>query len=79
MDPLIDKIFRLAITPFLKFLFALAAIIFIFGVVEFILNADNEDKRAQGKKHIVWGIIGLFIMFSVWGIIEIIMNFTKAL
>jgi len=53
----------------------MAIAVFLWGVFKFIANADNEDEREKGKQHLTWGIIGLFIMFAVWGIIAIIRNF----
>ncbi len=76
---LLGKLFSLAIYPVLIFLFAVAIAIFIWGIIRFIAAADNEEERAIGKKHLVWGIIGLFIMFAVWGIIAVIRNFINSL
>ena len=75
MQAFINKILALAVWPFVGFVFALAIAVFLFGLMEFALGADSEEKRSKGKLHIFWGIIGLFIMFAVWGIISIIMNF----
>jgi hypothetical protein len=50
-------------------LFALALVVFLWGVTQFIMNSADENKRAQGKQFMVWGIIGLFVMFSVWGLV----------
>ena len=40
----------------------------------FIYNADNEDKKTEGKKVMMWGIIALFVMLFVWQIINILAN-----
>ncbi len=69
---ILSRVIDQAVNPFLLFLFAIAIAIFLWGIFGFILNADNEDKRAEGKQHLIWGIIGLFIMFGVWGVIRII-------
>ncbi len=76
---LLEKLFNQAINPVLLFLFAVAVAIFIWGIVRFIAAADNEEAREIGKKHLVWGIVGLFIMFAVWGIIAVIRNFINSL
>jgi uncharacterized membrane protein len=47
---------------------------FLFGVFEFLSNQENEEKKTQGKKHMVWGIIGLTIMIGVWTILDIVLN-----
>jgi len=38
------------------------------------MNRDKEDKRTAGKQHMIWGIIGMAIMVSVFGIINLIMS-----
>jgi len=54
-------------------IFAVAIIMFIWGVVQyFIVNADEEAKRAQGKQFMIWGIIALAVMLSVWGLVGIL-------
>ncbi len=63
------------VNPLIGLLFSVAIAIFIWGVIGFIFNSDNENNRADGKKHIIWGLVGLFIMFAVRGIIALIKNF----
>ncbi len=53
--------------------FAVAFIVFIFGVFRyFILGGGNEEKRAQGRQLIMWGIIAFVVMVSVWGLVNVI-------
>lgn len=65
------------LAPVILVLFALALVLFFWGVLEFILNTDNEEKRTLGKSHMLWGIIGLVIMVAVNGIIQILINFVS--
>lgn len=58
----------------LRLLYLSAIAIFVWGIIEFIWNAANEEKRQTGKRHIIWGLIGLFIMLAVTGIIQLIKN-----
>ena len=55
-------------------LFTLAVVAFVWGVILFYLNPDNEEKRKKGKAFIVGGLIALFVMVSIWGIIKIFTN-----
>lgn len=50
--------------------FALALLYFFWGLSKFILGG-GEDKE-KGKNIMIWGIVALFIMASVWGIINFI-------
>lgn len=52
-------------------LFALAMVAFIWGVIQFYLNPENEEKRKKGKSFIIGGLIALFVMVSVWGIVKV--------
>lgn len=54
-------------------LFASAALAaFFFGIVKFILGLRNGDAKdvTFGKQFMGWGLVALFVMFSVWGIIR---------
>ncbi len=54
---------------------SLAAAAFVWGVIHyFILHGDEESKREEGKKFILWGIIGLVVLFSVWGFVNILLS-----
>lgn len=50
--------------------FALALLIFFWGVARFIWNAGNESIRLSGRKFMVYGIITLFVMITIWGILQ---------
>ncbi len=65
--------------PIIYVLFALAFVIFLYGVVEFIANASNEERRTEGKRHMIWGALGLFLMFAVGGILRILINFVSSI
>jgi len=55
----------------LMFTFAVAA--FVWGVVQFLLlGGDSDEKRAQGKQFMLWGIIALTVMVCVWGLVAIV-------
>ncbi|MEK7652328.1 MAG: hypothetical protein AAB334_00010 [Patescibacteria group bacterium] len=74
MTGLLDKISDQIINPVILLLFVLAFLYFIWGVTQYVIKADSDEQREQGKQHMMWGIIGMFIMFAVGGIIEIIKN-----
>ena len=70
---LADQILR----PIVLLLFALATILFLWGVIEFMINRDNEEERDKGKRHMIWGLAGLVIMVSALGIVNLLINFVK--
>lgn len=48
---------------------ALAVLLFFWGLVKYMKNAGDEEKSKEGKSLMIWGIVILFIMASVWGIV----------
>ena len=55
-------------------LYAAAFAVFFWGVVLFILNTDDDTKRAEGKQWMMWGVIALFVMITLWGIVEVLVG-----
>jgi len=69
---LMSSINKVIINPLITFLFALAIIYFIYGLAKYLLSPDNEEIRKTSKQHMLWGIVGMFIMVAVFGILNII-------
>ena len=60
---------------FIPALIAIAFVTFLWGIYKyFIQGADNEEAQKKGKAFALYGIIGLVIIFSVWGIVSIFMG-----
>ena len=53
-------------------LFLAALTLFIWGVIEFIRNSDNQEKRKEGRRRMLWGIIALFVMVSYLGLTSVL-------
>jgi len=52
----------------------LAFFYFLWGVMVFIKNAEDQTKRAEGRQRMIWGVVALFVMVSVWGLVQILTN-----
>ena len=60
----------------IPFMFVLAFLFFLFGLVKFMFSAGNEDAKDTGKRIMIWGIVVLFVMVAVWGIVNLVSNLT---
>lgn len=70
---LVDYITCLIGRSVIPLIFALAVAAFVWGVIKFfILNADEEAKRSQGKQFMIWGLIALAVMLCVWGLVSVL-------
>ena len=52
----------------------LALVAFMYGVVQYLINAEDENKRKEGRKFMLWGIISLFVMLGIIGILQVLGN-----
>lgn len=52
----------------------LALLVFFWGLVKFIFAQGNEDKADDGKRLMIWGVIALFVIVSIAGIISFIQD-----
>jgi len=60
--------------PIIMLLFLAAIIYFIYGLIVFMQESRSSDGRQTGAKHIMYGLIGLLIMISVYFILGVIMD-----
>ena len=51
---------------------ALALIFFFYGIAQFVRSAGDGQAKTieEGKKKMLWGVVGLFVMISIYGIIK---------
>ncbi len=56
-------------------IFALSFLVFIWGVMNyFFLNGGDETKRSEGRQFALWGILGMAVLFSVWGFVGLLLS-----
>jgi hypothetical protein len=68
---MLAKIESVILFPLMTLMMALAFFYFLWGAYQFVLNADNDTMRAEGKSHMMYGIIGLLVMISAMAILSI--------
>jgi hypothetical protein len=61
------------IQPAVTAIFVVGILVFVWGVVEFLWSLSSGGKGTdKGKQHIFWGLVGIFVMAGVLGILQII-------
>lgn len=71
-NKLFDNIKTNIVNPAITLLALAAFVVFVWGVVDFIRSSDDAEKRSTGQQHMIWGILGLVIIFGATAIINII-------
>lgn len=70
---LLNRFVDYIINPAILIVFSAGFFLFVWGLVQFMLNLEKGEID-NGKRHMLWGIVGMLIMVSVYGIISIIDN-----
>lgn len=52
-------------------LIALGVVYFIWGVISYVVGADEEAK-SKGRDRMIYGIIGLAVIVAVWGLVNVL-------
>lgn len=71
LEEFLGKVVVQIVNPIILLLAGAAFVLFVWGVYEFIKGAEDGKKREEGGKAIMWGLIGLVIIFGAYGIINI--------
>ena len=58
------------INSILPVLLALAVHYFFWGLITYIRAAGDPKKADEGKSIMIWGIVALFVMVSIFGILN---------
>lgn len=61
--------FKALINPVITLIFGLAIVYFFWGLSQFILRSGDAKTHEEGKNKMLYGVITLFVMFSIWGIL----------
>ncbi len=72
LQSIVDFIKNL-LNTLLPLIIAAAVVYFVYGVAMYVMSGD-DDAKAAAKSKIIYGIVGLFVMVSVWGLVNILVN-----
>ena len=67
------SIVTLVNTAIVPLVYVIAFLTFLVGMVRFFF-IGGEEQRQKGKQFMLWGVIGFVVMFSVWGIVSLLLT-----
>ncbi len=62
------QILRDVLSYLMPVLIILGVLYVAWGIISFVIKT-NEEERAKAKGQILYGIIGLFVVVSMWGLV----------
>lgn len=51
---------------------ALALLVFLWGMAQSVWKGNSDKGRQEGKNLAIWGLLALFVMVSVWGLVRVL-------
>ncbi|MDP3762570.1 MAG: hypothetical protein Q8Q97_00665 [bacterium] len=53
-------------------LLLVGTIVFLWGVITYLTAGPDQEKQKYGKYLIIYGLVGLFAMVAIWGIVRVL-------
>ena len=70
----INTVISIITTSIIPLLITLATVGFLWGMIKYITAADDENKLKEAKWFILYSLLGLFVMVSVWALVKILVG-----
>jgi small-conductance mechanosensitive channel len=55
-------------------LYALAFLYLVINIVRYVFIEGGEEGVQKGKKSIIYGLVGIVVIFAVWGIVNLLLG-----
>ena len=55
----------------------IAIVVFFWGLITYLTKLGEEGERKKALQLMFWGVIAIFVMVSIWGIIRLLQNTLK--
>lgn len=72
--PFLNRVNEIILNPLILLMFSLALVYFAYGVLKFLSLEAGDKARDEARKAIMWGIVGMVVMFSVYGLIRFVLD-----
>lgn len=73
-EQILQRIVDYIVYPTIVVIYAVGILIFVVGIVQFLWKLKDGKVDQDGKKHMLWGIVGIVIMVSAQAIIYMLLG-----
>lgn len=72
-DAILTNVVTEIFSPLYQLAVGVTIIYFLYGVARYVidLSTSNAERQENGRRHLFYGMIGLFIILSVGGILKV--------
>ena len=74
LENALDSIIRLLNSYIVPLIVAIAGVYFMWGLIKYVVNQNEEADRTAARNMMIYGIIVLFVMISVWSLVNILVG-----
>lgn len=71
-EQILTNIITEVFSPIYQAVVGITILYFLYGAVRYVIELNNPDAKTTGRSHLFWGLIGLFIVLSVGGILSLL-------
>ncbi len=69
---LVSLVIGSVFSPLTGLLIGAAVVYFLAGVLKYVRQVSDDKAREEGRKMMLYGIVALFVMISVWGLVNVL-------
>lgn len=70
----VERFNEVILYPVILLLTGIAFLVFLYGCLIYITHAENSSAREEGRSHIIYSLIGMFVMLVAYAILQIAAN-----
>jgi hypothetical protein len=71
---IVNLVISTILNPLILLFLGLAVVYFMWGVFKYVGKGESESDRREGAQMMMYGIVAIFVMVSVWGLVTILIN-----
>lgn len=60
------------INIFIPVVAGLILLVFFWGIFKYVYSQSDSANKGEGKSIIIWGLIAIFVVASMWGLINLV-------
>ena len=66
------QVFQTVLASLIPLIIGLAVLYFVWNLTQYILKSESVEGRADAKNAMIWGVIIIFVMVSLWGLVNVL-------